>query len=457
MREIHVQPGSETDKAYLAAYVSEESEPMQRERSPMSRRPTSRMLYAQLYALSILVLLPVTAQAAELRLGARSEIVHPGQGHEVHLSGPTVAIARDGGVLVGWMAQKEQANHLYLARPTTPGYQPVRVNPAGLEVESLHQSPGIALGPEGEVYVSWASKKARPEGTLFASDLRLSRSLDGGHSFEPPLRINEDRPISHSFEGFAVTPDGTVLVAWIDSRDGWEKAGTYLARIGQRGTRVDSVSALDSDTCVCCRVALTTGPQETVAVLWRKVFPGNLRDMVLGFSRDGGRAFTPAAQVHADRWQIAACPHRGGTVGMDGASRLYVTWYTEGAREEPSLLFTVSTDGQSFTPPTRLDQATASIPDHPRMAVDTTGRTVVVWEDATAVRRRVLLRYITDGGATLSPIHTLSQAIRAYAPDVAVSPTGDFIVVWHEEQFPAIKTIVQPVRLEEQRARALPR
>jgi hypothetical protein len=171
--------------------------------------------------------------------------------------------------------------------------------------------------------------------------------------------------------------------------------------------------------------------------------------MVLGFSRDGGRAFAPAVQVHADRWQIAACPHRGGTVGMDGAGRLYVTWYTEGAREEPSLLFTVSTDGQSFTPPTRLDQATASIPDHPRMAVDATGRAVVVWEDATAVRRRVLLRYTTDGGATLSPIHTLSQAIKAYAPDVAVSPTGGFIVVWHEEQFPAVKTIVQPVRLEE--------
>ena len=85
------------------------------------------------------------------------------------------------------------------------------------------------------------------------------------------------------------------------------------------------------------------------------------------------------------------------------------------------------------------------------MAVDATGRAVIVWEDATAVRRRVLLRYTTDGGKTFSPIHTLSQAIKAYAPDIAVSPTGDFIVVWHEEQFPAIKTIIQPVRLDARR------
>jgi hypothetical protein len=53
----------------------------------------------------------------------------------------------------------------------------------------------------------------------------------------------------------------------------------------------------------------------------------------------------------------------------------------------------------------------------------------MVWEDATAVRRRVLLRDTTDGGETLSPIHTLSQAIQAYAPDVAVSPTGACMVV----------------------------
>ena len=84
--------------------------------------------------------------------------------------------------------------------------------------------------------------------------------------------------------------------------------------------------------------------------LWRKVFPGNIRDMVLSLSRDGGRTFAPVLPVHADHWQIAACPHRGGVVGMDGSGRLYVSWYTEGAKEEPSLLFTASLDGQRFAP-----------------------------------------------------------------------------------------------------------
>jgi len=398
-----------------------------------------------------LLLLPLLVQATELRLGIRTELSHPGKGHEFHLSGPSVATTPAGEILVAWIAQQHHTNHLYLARPRTPGSPPVRVNPDGLEVESLHQSPGLAVGPAGEIYLSWSSSKTKPDGALFASDLRLSRSLDRGQSFEPPLRVNEDRAISHAFEGLAVAADGTVLLAWIDSRDGHEHAGTYLSRIIQRGTQVERTLRLDRETCVCCRVHLQAGLQDTVAALWRKVFPGHVRDMVISVSHDRGQAFPPAMLVHADGWRLNACPHRGGAVGMDGTGRVYVSWYTEGGQETPRLLLTTSPDGQHFAPPQRVDLSTASIPDHPRLAVHRTGAAVVVWEDATAVRRRVLVRYTTDGGVTWSSIHTLSHAIKAYAPDIAVMPTGEFVVVWHEEQFPTIKTVVQSVHLEGER------
>jgi hypothetical protein len=82
-----------------------------------------------------------------------------------------------------------------------------------------------------------------------------------------------------------------------------------------------------------------------------------------------------------------------------------------------------------------------------RLAADPAGRVAIVWEEATAVRRRVLLRYSTDGGRTLSAPQTLSQAIKAYAPDVAVTPSGDFVVAWHEEQFPVFKTVTQAIKL----------
>ncbi|MGH7964981.1 MAG: hypothetical protein ACRERD_24730 [Candidatus Binatia bacterium] len=166
----------------------------------------------RLLSVFILSLIASVIQAEEIILGPRTEISHPGKGHEVHISGAAVAVTRNGEALVAWAAQEGQTNNLYLARPGAEGAKPVRINPEGMAVDSLHQPPGIALGLEGEVYVSWSSAKPKPEGVFFASDLRLSRSLDGGKSFESHLRVNEDRPTSHSFEGLAVAADGTVLV-----------------------------------------------------------------------------------------------------------------------------------------------------------------------------------------------------------------------------------------------------
>ena len=169
-----------------------------------------------------------TTPAAELTLGPRLEYKHVSRGHEFHLSGAAVAPGPDGRPLLAWAAQEGHANQLYVLQL---GDTPVRVNPEGLAVEALHHPPRLVVAPGGPVYVSWSSEKAKPEDTLFASDLQLSRSLDGGRRFEPPLRVNEDRPISHSFDGLAVAPDGTVLVTWIDGHEGRKDPANWVARV----------------------------------------------------------------------------------------------------------------------------------------------------------------------------------------------------------------------------------
>jgi hypothetical protein len=385
------------------------------------------------------------APAPAPTLGARQYLVQ-GKGHEIRTSAPAVVGLPGSATLLAWAAQEGEVNNVYVA--SAAGAPRARVNPDGLSVDSLHQAPSLAAGPGGEVYVAWSSRKPVPAGGLFASDLRLSRSLDGGRTFEAPLRVNEDRAISHSFEGLAVTPDGTVLAAWIDTRDGDDRPRTWLARIADRGGRVERVVRLDdAETCVCCRVGVAAGPRDAVAVLWRKVFPGSVRDMVVGLSPDGGRTFATPALVHDDRWRITACPHRGGNVALDAQGRVYAAWYTEGRGGAPDMLFSVAEPGRRFGPPHHLHTAPATVPDHVRLAVDARGRAVVVWEDMTAARRRVLMRVSTDGGRTLSRVQTLSSTVKAYDPAVTVALGGGFVVVWNEEAFPDLRTVVQPLTL----------
>jgi hypothetical protein len=391
------------------------------------------------------------AAAADIVVGERVEFTHPGRGHEVHVSAPAVAVLADGTPLLAWAASEHHGAALWTARLDGASPQPVRVSPEGMAVDSLHQAPGLAAGRDGAVYVSWSSAKPKPAGGFFASDLRLSRSLDSARTFEPPLRVNEDRPIAHSFEGLAVSADGTVLLAWIDSREGPERPATWLARITDRGSRVDSAVRVDGDTCVCCRVDVATAA-DTVALAWRKVFTGDIRDMVLGLSKDGGRTFADPVRVHADGWKITACPHRGGAAGIDGRGRFYVAWYTEARQDRPDVLLAVSENGRSFGAPRRLHASSTSIPDAVRLAVSPAGQAVVVWEDSTAVRRRIVMRWTADGGRTLSAPVPLSRALKAFAPSVTTTSSGDFLVAWHEERFPSVVTVVQRARLPAARA-----
>jgi hypothetical protein len=192
---------------------------------------------------------------------------------------------------------------------------------------------------------------------------------------------------------------------------------------------------------------VSRGPADAVAALWRKVFSGDVRDMVLGVSRDGGRSFEAPVRVHDDGWKITACPHRGGEVAFDGKGTAYAAWYTEGIKGVPSMLFAVAPAGRRFGAPLCVNASTATIPDQVRLAVNSAGAAVIVWEDATAVRRRILLRASGDGGRTLGPVQALSRAVKAYMPAVAALPAGDFVVAWHEEQFPSLKTVSHRVRV----------
>jgi hypothetical protein len=94
-----------------------------------------------------------------------------------------------------------------------------------------------------------------------------------------------------------VTPNGTVLVGWIDTRDGPGGTATYVAGVAERGTRLDRVVHLNgSETCVCCRVSIVAGRVRPPPCCGRKVFPGDVRDMVLSRSADARRTFEAVAR-----------------------------------------------------------------------------------------------------------------------------------------------------------------
>ena len=256
------------------------------------------------------------------------------------------------------------------------------------------------------------------------------------------MRVNDDRPISHSFEDLAVAADGTVLVAWIDSREGPSQTATCLGRVTERGSRLERITRLPAgETCAAVESACRPGPARPRSVLWRKVFPGDIRDMVLSRSTDGGRTVRrggPRARRSMEDHRLPASrrQHRG----RCRAAVSTRSGTPKRPRDRPTSLLRRRRRRSRLARPGACTPRPARCPITRASRWTPAGRGVVVWEDSTAVRRRILLRSIGEGGRSLGPVQVLSQAIKAWTPDVAVARDG-FVVAWHEEQFPATKTI----------------
>lgn len=365
--------------------------------------------------------------------------------------GPSVRIDDRGRVSLAWVEEeKETRTVLYsrLEKVDGPVGEAVRVNGSGEVPYSRQEAPALAVSGD-DVLMTWAvtHPKVTPD-KPFSNDLRLSRSTDGGKTFQPSVLVNDDQQvIGHSFDSIHVAPDGAVHIAWIDGREGKKESGTFATRSTDQGRTVDKNLKVDENTCVCCRTAMTSGPDGTLYVAWRKILPGDLRETVVARSTDGGATYSAPVIVGHDRWVFPGCPHRPASVGTDRQGRLYVAWYTEGSDETPSIYLAYSDDkGETFSPKQKLNFSKGTFPDHPQMAVDQEGRVILVWEEQSPVRREVVVSVSLDRGQSFSLPQKINDK-KGQTPSVSVNAQGLAVLAWMEHAMPAHRLVVQTLQL----------
>lgn len=332
------------------------------------------------------------------------------------VSNPTVALQPDGAPLVAWVGQD---GNVFVARRAADGSfgKAVRANDVAGEAAPHEQAPAqVAVGRDGHAYVIWQTRVPIPGRRFPASDLRIARSTDGGLTFEPAKTINDDaggQPTSHTFHDLYVGREGTVFASWIDGRNTEDRKvaggareqqapghhhGGAEARLGPEirvarstggGTTFSSSVVVDQDACPCCRTSLAQAPDGTLFVAWRKIFAGDVRDVVVARSTDGGATFEAPVRVHNDGWVYPGCPHAGPSIAVDSAGVLHVVWYT-GAEGRAGLYLAASHDGgRTFGAPQPLRKGIAPV-SHARLAPTPDG-VWIAWEDRNQPGGRVAL------------------------------------------------------------------
>lgn len=314
------------------------------------------------------------------------------------------------------------------------------VNPVGEPIYAEGENrPKIALGPQGDLYVTWS----QPRKTPWSGFVRFSRSLDGGTHFDTPVTVHTDRAdITHRFDSLAVDGKGNIVVAWIDKRDleaakaankPYLGAATYYSWSSDRGEHFAPERKIVDQSCECCRIALARAPDGGIDAFFRAIYGDNIRDHAFT-SLPIGTGTLKVERATFTQWHIEGCPHHGPSLAIDAKGTKHAVWFAvTGGKptisygqlvpgKEPIHTFPVATLGAS----------------HADLAVD--DRHVwIVWHQMTEKGLDLMLRESTDGGLHFSEPRQIAHTdgasgwprvlIHDHRAFVAWNPDGQFRLV----------------------------
>src|SRR6185295_16234678 len=136
---------------------------------------------------------------------------------------PAIAASPNGGVYVVWINHDQNGKaDVMSARVGNDGRMenaPVRVNSQpGIATAWRGDPPTVAVAPDNTVYVGWTAKVDSASG--HATNVYLSSSRDNCRTFAEPVKVNDDTtPAVHGMHSLTIAKDGRIYVAWLDERN----------------------------------------------------------------------------------------------------------------------------------------------------------------------------------------------------------------------------------------------
>jgi hypothetical protein len=288
------------------------------------------------------------------------------------------------------------------------------VNPTGEALYAEGENrPKIALGPKGELYVTWSQPRKLP----WTGFVRFSRSLDGGARFDAPKTVHADRAeITHRFDSLAVDGKGDIVVAWIDKRDveaakakgrPYLGAATYYSWSTDRGATFAPERKIVDESCECCRIALARAPDGGIDAFFRAIYGDNIRDHAYATLPVGAAAPT-VERATFTQWHIEGCPHHGPSLSIDASGVRHAVWFSA-ADGKATIWYGQLQPGRE---PAHLATVAGAGASHADLLAD--GRHVwIAYHQVSAQGLDLMLRESTDGGATFGEPRAIAHTAGA--------------------------------------------
>ena len=290
-------------------------------------------------------------------------------------------------------------------------------------VVCLCRAPTIAMDHAGNIYVAWTRN---PSGAL-SYDVYVSKSMDGGSTWLPAVRVNQPNNNEVDlYPSVTTTPEGFVWVSYIQQNGPFynvtvarstNNGNSFTLWVNASQQKVPTDGILDSH--------LVSDSGGRLYLLVETYSFSSAFHYVLNYtwSDDGINWSVPTPITSATTWALNAA------IAVDASNHVHMAWedfrtiYSLGV---PTVWYTQSTDrGLTWSP--QLPLETTAISNNPQYVhLATYGSNVMAVWGSTGAGNGMTYAVSGDGGATWYDAKNAAIGYAVMQPSVSVDENGTF-------------------------------
>lgn len=259
---------------------------------------------------------------------------------------PAMHVGRDGTIYISWF---ERNADIFFSHSTDGGASfspPVRVSrqvTTNNYTSLLQRAPNFALDTNGTIHLVWMEARIpNPITKEEQSDIWYARSTDHGSTWTPPSSImdaDDSTLYAQDYPAIAIDSANNLYVCYIDNRYLMRGVVDHYKLQLERSTDggaswttpviADKLPFANAGTCECCRDDIAVSPEGHVYIAFRTSMTepdGDMRDIFIARSMDGGVTFDSSIQCQLGNWNLTACPTKGPQIALDGNENLHIAW-----------------------------------------------------------------------------------------------------------------------------------
>ena len=271
--------------------------------------------------------------------------------------------------------------------------------------------PQIVSDSKCNVFLAYAFFKD----SNWNAQINTTRSVDGGNTFSAPQSLVQDGS-SQRFPTVLLKSDDSIFISWVDKRlvaaakqKGTPRLGGSIAYSSSAdgGKTFQAEMIANESACECCRIGASLDEKNQVAIVYRAIFPGGIRDQASQVINSKGAE--PIRRVADDDWKTDACPHHGPSIAVSGSGKFHVTWFTQGAKRAGVFYANSNNQGVSYSTPLKIGAEGANV-SRPYLFASA-NQVWLVWKEFDGKASSIYLKQSYDDGVTWSEARLLTKTV----------------------------------------------